>query len=182
MKVITSEEMARLEQKALRQGCSDEAFMAAAGLHVAETAQRLILEYGLSRRIVLLAGTGNNGGDGYAAALHLMKAGCEVGAYVLDPHAPCSALNQLYARRFREQGGMVLSAAECSFARDQLVLDGLLGSGCHKDVQGSLAEWIAEANRSGARILAIDLPSGINGTTGAGELYGSALCRPVWTA
>jgi len=165
VKVVTAEEMARLEQKA---SGHEEAFMDEAGRRVAETARRLVLEYGLSQKMILLAGTGNNGGDGFAAALHLMDAGFVVSAYMLDTQAPCSKLNQLYAHRFRDRGGVIHPAVDCPFARDRLVLDGLLGSGCRKEVHGPLAGWIAEVNRSGSRVLAIDLPSGINGTTGEG--------------
>ena len=165
MKVVTAEEMVRLEQK---MPGHEEAFMDEAGRRVAETARRLVLEHGLSQKVILLAGVGNNGGDGFAAALHLMDAGFVVSAYMLDTQASCSRLNQLYAHRFRERGGVIHPAAECPYARDRLILDGVLGSGCRKELHGPLADWIGEVNRSGSRVLAIDLPSGINGTTGEG--------------
>lgn len=168
MKVVTAEEMKRLEKKAVAQGASEEQFMLQAGRQVAMHAKRFIHERGLSKKILLLVGRGNNGGDAYAAGSFLLDEGFEVVAYRLDGKEEVSPLNQLFAKRFQDKKGKIHEAEKGCFEKDVLVIDGLLGTGCKEAVSGKLAQWIDAVNKSKAPILAIDLPSGLNGTTGEG--------------
>ncbi len=167
MKVVTCAEVRRLEERAMREGQSGESLMDLAGRAVAEAAQRCIAARQLSRKASLLVGCGNNGGDAYAAGIHLLRAGWEVTAYRLDP-SRSSALNALYAKRFQECGGLMRTRAEGCFGPHDLLIDGLLGTGFHGGLEASLANWIEQINRMRAVILSIDIPSGISGTSGEG--------------
>lgn len=164
--VVTSAEMVRVEKLAIAKGASEEKFMAEAGRKVALAAMEWIEREHLSKRVVLLVGKGNNGGDAFAAGLCLLEAGIQVRAIACYPAGQCSPLNQKFRESFR---GKVTT--EVSFQEEELILDGLLGTGFRGGLEPKLADVIKQANRSGNPILAIDLPSGLDGTSGeVGEI------------
>lgn len=162
LKVVTAQEMARIEKKAIERGGKPERWMAAAGRQVADAAISYIQKHRLPKKITLLVGPGNNGGDAYAAGLYLLEEGYHVHAWTVGGRT--SPLNKKFGERFRKKGGR--------FARklDGLIVDGLLGTGFKGKVEKEMAALIQEANGSGLPILAIDIPSGLNGTTGEGEI------------
>ncbi len=170
MKVIPSKEMARIEQLAYQKGFSEEDFMNRAGELVAEHALQLVARYHLNPTILLLCGSGNNGGDAFAAGVVLRERGVfNVHAYAISPLEKCSPLCKKQARRFEEMGGVITILQEASqirFTEHELIIDGLLGTGFHGSVEGLLKEVIERANEALLPILSIDIPSGINGTSG----------------
>ena len=114
-------------------------------------------------RTAVLCGTGNNGGDGLAAARHLHRWGrlhsvaCIDRGRLAGPAArEAEALDKL--------GVEIATAPRLTGA--QLVLDALLGTGLSRAPEGRYAEWIELANRSRTRILAADLPSGLQADSG----------------
>jgi len=130
-----------------------------------------------ARRVVVATGSGNNGGDGWLVAGLARAAG-------LDVSVLCTALPaQLRgdARRAAEEyvagGGTVLAYPAVSathvLAGADVVVDALLGTGLHEAVRSPYVEIIAALNASGRAILALDLPSGLNGDTG--EVMGAAV-------
>lgn len=133
----------------------------------------------LSRRIVALAGRGSNGGDALGAARHLLNWGALVTCVVagspseLRP-APRRQFDILAAMTARPAGTSLAGAetlaeaasVEDELARAELVLDGLLGYSASGPPRGEVAGLIRLANRSRVRILAIDLPSGLDPDTG----------------
>ncbi len=170
MKVVKAKEMVRVEQLAYQQGASEEAFMNRAGEGVAECAQRVIAQQHLKPCIALLCGRGNNAGDAYVAGRLLREIGeFEVTAFAIAPLETSSPLCQLQAKRFLQDGGAIHFWDE-SYPFDTekfgLLIDGLLGTGFHGHVEGVLKEIIEAANLSNVPILSIDIPSGIDGTTG----------------
>lgn len=158
-KVVSADEMARVEKWAVSKGASAEAFMRKAGEQVALRAARLA-----KNSVVILVGKGNKGGDGYVAAATLISMGFRATAVPLFPVSECSPLNQKMAGEFRKVGGIVSDRVD--FAEFDLIIDALLGTGFSGEINGVLAEAIRAANRSGKKILSIDLPSGLNGNTG----------------
>lgn len=172
MKILTAQEMARIEKIAYAQGAKEEAFMEQAGKGVAELAQHCIAKYRLSPSIIALCGHGNNGGDAYVACRVLKRGGFTTQAYALRPLEESSPLCRLQAERFLAMGGTIHfleSLDNVTFEKDVLLLDGLLGTGFHGSVSGLMKQLIDCANHSGAPILAIDIPSGIDGTKGTYE-------------
>lgn len=170
MKVVKAKEMDRIEKLAYDRGASEESFMNRAGAGVAEFAQNFIARHHLKPIITLLCGGGNNAGDAYAAGLLLHQGGFYVRALALSPFDKSSALCQLQSQRFVDGGGSIAyitDPSEISFGASELLIDGILGTGFHGEVTGLYRAVIEEANASGIRILSIDIPSGIDGTTGA---------------
>lgn len=169
LKIVTAHEMARIEGMAYAQGASELTFMENAGEAVAKATENFIQTHDLEKIVTLLVGKGNNGGDAYAAGAKLIDRGFKVTAlhiYSLDRSGPlCKTMNE----KFRSRGGTVHHAHdERSFHFDPkgVILDGLTGTGFHGKAEEILALAIESANRSGLPILAIDIPSGLDGNTG----------------
>lgn len=176
MKAVKAKEMARIEQLAYAHGASEEIFMESAGKGVATLAQQCIASYHCKPNIILLCGSGNNGGDAFVAGRLLKEGGFNVRAFAITPLQKCSPLCKKMAEAFLEIGGTITflnMAHEVSFQGAGLLIDGLLGTGFHGEITGIVQEIIEAANASHIPILAIDIPSGVNGTTG--EVNGSAI-------
>jgi ADP-dependent NAD(P)H-hydrate dehydratase / NAD(P)H-hydrate epimerase len=169
MKVVKAKEMARIERLAYAEGASEEGFMNQAGEGVAEWTQRILTRHHLKPKIILLCGSGNNAGDAYVAGRILRERGVQVQALALAPFEKSSPLCQLQSKRFAEGGGRIeyINAPEAiSFGDSELLIDGILGTGFHGEVGGLFREAIEKANASQLPIVAVDIPSGIDGTTG----------------
>lgn len=160
------------------------ALMQRAGRAVARLAMALAPH---ARRIHVLAGHGNNGGDGFEAALQLHRAGREVRLHVIgrdsaDACAPAWPPDAAASRRQAELGGVPIIAGLAPQALDgaELVIDALLGRGLTRPASGLVADAIRLCNGSGAPVLAVDLPSGLPGDTGALEID-AACVQARWT-
>lgn len=153
--------MARLPEGALMQ-------RAAAGL-AAACADLLGRVYG--SRIVLLVGSGDNGGDALYAGARLARRGAGVTAVLLTPErAHAGGLAAL-----KRAGGAAVGAdtAEELIERADLVVDGIVGIGGKGGLRPQAAPLAAAAQRSGAAVVAVDLPSGVDVDTG--EVRGTAM-------
>jgi len=165
--IVTAQEMARVEGLAYKGGASEQTFMERAGIGVAEKAIAFLTRHHLPKLVTLLVGKGNNGGDAYAAGFHLLEKGIKTTAWHLYGVEQCSPLCQIMHERFRLKGGIVHHGHSKPFLEQEgILLDGLVGTGFQGKAEGELAFAIELANSSGLPILAIDIPSGLNGTTG----------------
>jgi hydroxyethylthiazole kinase-like uncharacterized protein yjeF len=162
--VLSAQEMARVEQLAIADGLSQEAFMQEAGVKVARIVKRWATK---GERILLLVGKGNKGGDALAAGWHLLQEGFVVDALMVYRAEESGELNRLMRERFEKRGGKGVSF-ETEFSLYGVIVDGLLGTGFRGVVEPRLVKVIERANGSHAPLIAIDLPSGLNGTTGEG--------------
>lgn len=128
--------------------------MEAAGWQVA----RLV-----DRPAVVVCGVGNNAGDGLAAARHLHRWGLLVAVCCVDS----SRLRGAAARELEalERGGVETSAS-LSFDGAEVVVDAIFGTGLSRPPEGRFAEWIEGINASGRRVLAVDVPSGLDAESG----------------
>ncbi|NUO40468.1 MAG: NAD(P)H-hydrate dehydratase [Streptomyces sp.] len=153
--------MARLPEGTLMQ-------RAAAGL-AAACADLLGRVYG--RRVVLLVGSGDNGGDALYAGARLARRGAGVAAVLLAPERAHAA--GLAALR-RAGGGVVApGSAEEALLRADLVLDGIVGIGGKGGLRSDAVALTAVLERSRAAVVAVDLPSGVDADTG--EVHGGAV-------
>lgn len=123
-------------------------------------------------RVVVLAGAGGNGGGGICAARHLANRDVEVRLVLAEPDRLGDAAG-FQRKVFSSTPGHQDAAAVAAREPADLVLDALLGYGLRGAPRGRTAELIAWANGSGAPILALDVPSGLDATTG--ELPGAAI-------
>ncbi len=170
MRLVGAAEMREIDRAAIVElGIPSLTLMERAGHAVADAAAELAGERG---RVVVVCGAGNNGGDGYVAARLLREAGrtvrvvALVGAERLGPDARA-------VREHAERAGVPVDGgglrAPLPAGPGDVVVDAIFGTGLGRPPEGSFAEAIAaiEAARlAGARILAVDVPSGLSADTG----------------
>ena len=144
--------------------------MQLAGLAAAEYARELLGEYG--RKVLVLAGPGNNGGDAFEAATHLKRWFYRVELVFAGDEHRLSEDALAALGKWRDCGGSSYAAAPAAL-RPDLVVDGLFGIGLTRALEGRYADLIAGINRLPCPKLALDIASGINADTGA--VMGTAL-------
>ncbi len=152
--LLTPAEMGRADALAIAGGIPGIALMQRAGWAVARAARR----FGPGH-VLVLCGPGNNGGDGYVAARLLADWGWPVRLAALAPPRPGSDAALAAAQWHGPAADFTPQAA----ARADLVIDAVFGAGLSRDVDGVVADTLAAARR----ILAVDVPSGVDGATGA---------------
>ncbi|MCA3435389.1 MAG: NAD(P)H-hydrate epimerase, partial [Roseomonas sp.] len=153
--LLTPAEMARADAAALAAGIPIETLMEAAGRAVA----RAIRARFRPCRTLVLAGPGNNGGDGYVAARYLEQAGWPVSVAALAPPNPGTAAATAAARWHGPR--VAFSAAEA--ARAGLVVDALFGAGLTRPLVSEVTQVLRAIQ---APLVAVDVPSGLDGSTG----------------
>jgi hydroxyethylthiazole kinase-like uncharacterized protein yjeF len=156
--VLTTAELREVEERA-----KDQHLMERAGRAVADAARHLATDTGSP--ILVVAGPGNNGGDAWVAAALLAESFHRVIVFDVLGTAPKAAEARAARDRFATRGGSVVREWPSSM-KPALVVDGLLGIGLTRDVDAALASAIERMNASGAPILAIDVPSGLDSQTG----------------
>jgi len=175
LKLVTAAQMRELEAAAVAAGSSEARLMEEAGLAVAQEAWMLLgsLE---GRRIVVLAGPGNNGGDGLVAARHLFDWGAELLVYLPRWHRVEERLEELRQREIplldgREDPG--LGQLEAVLGAADLVIDALLGIGQQRPLDDAEPIAVALEKLGAARqgfqppkLVAVDLPTGMDADSG----------------
>ena len=167
--IVTVEENNRLEDLADGTGVNEWRFMTNSGLAVALEAEKL-LDFDKSKSITILVGKGYKGGNALWGGYLLLQRGYSVKAYLLVPVTEewpsiCGEIISM----FKDSGGDVDLFDATSDASTDLIIDGLVGTGFKGGAKGRLAEMIMWANNSRHPILAVDIPSGLNGNTGKVE-------------
>ena len=160
MEVLTTAEMERADRLTIAAGTPGFALMLSAGQAVAQAAMDLVEE----GPIVVVAGRGNNGGDGFVAAAELAARGREVSLILLCERDSLQGDAASAARGWKYP---VLPFNPQAIGKPALIIDALFGAGLNRPVKGDPYEMIEAINANGAPVLAVDLPSGINGDTGA---------------
>jgi hydroxyethylthiazole kinase-like uncharacterized protein yjeF len=160
MEVLTTAEMEHADRLAIAGGTPGFALMLRAGQAVAEAAMDLA-EQG---PILVVAGRGNNGGDGFVAATELVARGRQVSIILLCDRDTLQGDAALAARGWK---GPMLPCDPKAVGAPALIVDALFGAGLNRPVKGDPHDIIEAINASGAPVLSVDLPSGVNGTTGA---------------
>ena len=191
MEIVTGEQMRRIDARTIEgRGVPGAVLMENAGRGVAEAMAREIP--GLARRpVVVLCGKGNNGGDGLVAARHLLRLGVPSRVVLLASGGTLSGDPAANLERARAAGVSVEEApdektwrAATPLPGRAVVVDAILGTGVRGATRGLAACVIEDVNSSGATVVAIDVPSGIDADDGA--VPGPAilahrtltLCRP----
>ena len=115
-------------------------------------------------RVTVLCGTGGNGGDGFVAARHLVEAGWAVRVAMHGRVDELSGATRHYAQQWK---GKVEPLSPVALDGAELVVDALFGAGLNRALAGPSATVLAAAERRGLPVVAIDVPSGLMGDTGA---------------
>ena len=167
LELLTAEEMGRADRLTIQEGIKGAVLMENAGRAVADEVSRRFPD---AETVMVLCGPGNNGGDGFVAARHLRERGYKVRlGFNGDPTrlpTDAAAMAKLWS-----EGRVKLSAD--LLAGSDVVVDALFGAGLARPIEGAFAELIDDVNASGLPVVAIDVPSGIDGTTG--EVRGTAI-------
>jgi len=166
---LTSDHVARLDAAAVECGVATMQLMEIAGWQVARCAWRRL---GQPAGVRVVAGHGNNGGDGLVAARHLSTWGCAVRVLVLGDEAHITGVVRDHVTSARRCGvdvtvdGDPEAVRRLVDAEAELVVDAILGTGLRSAPREPQAGAIRALNESRVPILAVDVPSGLDATTG----------------
>jgi len=166
---VTAEEMRRMDDVTIKEFHVDVlTLMENAGRATATLARQMLRETTFAKHVACLVGGGNNGGDGMVAARHLANWGADVNVIVgtTKDRIKDVPLAQLHVL---EKMGIPILSGDYNLRDYDLLIDGLIGYGLEGNPRDKVAMIIKDANASGRPILALDLPSGMNATTG--EVY-----------
>jgi ADP-dependent NAD(P)H-hydrate dehydratase / NAD(P)H-hydrate epimerase len=160
--VYLSAQIRAIEQAALG-GPSPAPLMERAGLAAAEFARDLL--GGTGKSVLLFAGPGNNGGDAFVVARHLKSWQFEVSVIfaATEEKLPRDAAAAL--RAWKTAGGTMTDTLPATRDWD-LIIDGLFGIGLERPIAGRNLEWVNWINACHARVLSLDIPSGLHADTG----------------
>ncbi len=161
IEILSTAEMAEADRLTIAGGTAGPTLMENAGKAVA---QAVAGRQSAGGRVVVLAGPGNNGGDGFVAARLLVERGYAV--TVLLAGAP-DKLKGDAAAAAKAWDRSVTAAKPDELAGADIIVDALFGAGLNRPVSGLAQAMIEAVNAQAAPVVAVDLPSGINGTTGA---------------
>jgi hydroxyethylthiazole kinase-like uncharacterized protein yjeF len=165
LELLSPRQMAAADRAAIAGGVKGIDLMERAGLAVAEEATARFPE----GPVLVLAGPGNNGGDGFVAARHLAAAGREVTVMLAGAR---DALRGDAAEAAARWTGPTHPAA-LPLPEAGLVIDALLGAGLDRPLAGEMAALVAAMNAHPAPVLAVDVPTGLDGATG--QVRGAAV-------
>jgi len=173
MKVLSSAAMREADRKTIEEiGLPGAVLMETAAMRVVELIRHKLP---CAKRFAVLAGPGNNGGDGLAIARLLENAGLsgaiwstvKPGGYRGDAGINEQYLERASYRINRFGGGESLDQFREELKAVDFVVDALLGIGVDREVEGLFAELIESVNDSGPPVVAVDIPSGVNADSGA---------------
>jgi ADP-dependent NAD(P)H-hydrate dehydratase / NAD(P)H-hydrate epimerase len=158
--LLTTREMGRADRLAMDAGTPGLALMEAAGRAVAAAAAEL---GGAGASVAVACGPGNNGGDGFVAARALGEQGHRVRVGLLGSREALRGDAAVMAGRW-EGGIEALSPA--TLAGADVIIDAMFGAGLSRALDGTASDMVASINGAGKPVVAVDVPSGLDGTTG----------------
>lgn len=171
MKVVSPKQMSYFEAQAIQEGASASEYMEEAGSGVALFVQEYVEKFGLDHHVILLCGKGNNAGDALVAGIQLLHLDYDVVAFMHESLDLCSDLCRQNYERFIKEGGRVGKdlEEELSDHLNSIAIDGLFGTGFKGKVVEPYDTTIELVNFSQITVIAVDIPSGLDGETGKTE-------------
>lgn len=167
IELLTTAQMARADRLAIEGGVPSMALMEKAAAAIAKVASTILAKTS-GRRVLVLCGPGNNGGDGYVAARLLRQQRFKVRVAALIPPEQLRGDAREAAGRW---SGCVERASDCDLRAVDLVIDALFGSGLARDLDAPTIALVERLNKwrrdTGQQVVSVDIPSGVDGTTGA---------------
>jgi hydroxyethylthiazole kinase-like uncharacterized protein yjeF len=174
MKAVTPRQMSEIDRISINDfGIPGIVLMENAALKVVEEAEGVLGAFP-GKRICVIAGKGNNGGDAFAAARHFFNKGAVVRVYTLAARASITGDPAVNLHILESSGAEVteLTGSEEydrfveEVSRADLIIDGIFGTGLKGAVEGFPGKVINTVNKAGKMVISIDIPSGIDGETG----------------
>ncbi|UOO37383.1 NAD(P)H-hydrate dehydratase [Oscillospiraceae bacterium CM] len=169
MKLCTAAQMREMDHIAIdRLGVPSTLLMTNASRAVAEAAMALLGEAGTA---AVFCGSGNNGGDGVAAAVALIKHGCTVRVFLTGNRSKMTPDTVEMVRRLEEAGGVLEDFDDAPdvgvyVARCGVIIDAMFGIGLNTPLRGASLDAVRLINSAAARVVSADIPSGVEADTG----------------
>ena len=166
--LVTVSEMKEAEQKAIESGTSAKQLMEAAGVAVADVIKENFSEV---EGIIVLAGLGANGGDGYVVARELLQHGMgvtvySVGDYVTMRGEAKEACDEWLALENSTGIKPVEELTDSLLESTDLIVDAIFGTGLSRELSKDVQELVGRVNTVSSIVVSVDVPSGVNATTG----------------
>ncbi|HEX7027170.1 MAG TPA: NAD(P)H-hydrate epimerase, partial [Gammaproteobacteria bacterium] len=170
-KLYTAAQVREMDRHAIMDhGISGYELMERAGRAAFVHLQRMLTDTGSTdtagHKILVVCGGGNNGGDGYVIASLAKTKGYPVDIVALVPPEKLQGDALRAATVWRGLGGSTRTAGQIEFAGYHVVVDAILGTGLQRPVEGEFRSLIERINAAPCRVLAVDIPSGLNADTG----------------
>jgi NAD(P)H-hydrate epimerase len=174
MYLVTANEMQKMDRSTIESfGLPGRILMENAG----RGATQFFLEQfkdAKNKKVGVIAGRGNNGGDGFVIARYLAQKGIRVTVYLLSEHQKVSGdaaanlqlLSPLKVPVIEMPDATSFSAHETAMRHEEIWIDAILGTGLRSDVKGFFKDVINFINHSNKPVFAVDIPSGLNSDTG----------------
>ena len=159
---LSSQGSREADKNTVKFDVSEEILMKRAGLAIADEVQAVAAQKGISD-VLIVCGTGNNGGDGFVAACELLKRGLGVSVYLLQ-----GTLSAACKREMRKYNGKYSKTVS-----GKIILDCIFGTGLNRNLEGEYLSVVKKINASKAFVISADLPSGLNGDDG--KVMGAAI-------
>ncbi|MBZ0215065.1 MAG: NAD(P)H-hydrate epimerase, partial [Fimbriimonadaceae bacterium] len=167
IELLTLEEMYEADRLTIVGGTPGLVLMEHAGERISH---EIIARWPKAERVVVLCGPGNNGGDGFVMARLLVGHGYHV---TLALAGSVDRLGGDAAHMAQLWNGPILAFEQCELEAADLLVDAIFGAGLTRLIEGRIAETVEKINASAAPVIAVDLPTGINGDTG--QILGAAV-------
>jgi ADP-dependent NAD(P)H-hydrate dehydratase / NAD(P)H-hydrate epimerase len=167
--LLSVAQMAEADRAAIAAGTAGALLMQNAGNAVV----REVTRRWSPRPVTILCGPGNNGGDGFAVAAALAQNGWPVRVALLGRKQDLGGDAKLFAARWN---GAVVPVAPSAIEGAALVIDALFGSGLNRRLDGPVTDTLIAVTKAGLPLVAIDVPSGVMGDTGASVGAAQAAC------
>ncbi len=181
MKLLNSREMREIDYQAINEyGIPSIVLMENAGIRTVEVVEDLLEGRG-GKNVIVLAGKGNNGGDGLVIARHLLNSGINVETFLLafpgeitaDSYTNYKVLSKLSPNIYQLLGEEDLDRLMLSLLSADLVVDAIYGNGFTGQLSEFEARIVKMVNWSNLPVVAVDVPSGVEADTG--KVYGEAI-------
>ncbi|MCG2711217.1 MAG: NAD(P)H-hydrate epimerase [Candidatus Omnitrophica bacterium] len=177
-----------LDQRAQNEyGIPGLILMENAGLRAFEIAYK-ILKRRKSKSVLIFCGPGNNGGDGFVAARHLLNHNVKVRVFLLSGRDNIKGDALLNYRILQNLGARIIALPSVPYLRNDrvalnkagLIIDAIFGIGLNKVIGGGIKDVIAEINRADVPVLSLDVPSGLCASTG--KVFGCCIAAHTTVA
>ncbi len=166
LELLTNDEMTRAEKLAIDGGTSSLVMMENAGNGVAED---VVKRFARGSKVVVLCGPGRNGGDGFVAARRLRERGYHIRLALMGEQGQLPSECQEMARRWDET--IETMTPQCVDGA-QVIVDAIFGAGLRDEVRDLPAQMISEVSKRNLPVVAVDMPTGIDSTSG--QILGTA--------
>ncbi len=176
MKAVTVKEIQKLDKNAIQKvGISSLVLMENAGRSIAQEILKRLK--GQQKKVVcVVCGLGNNAGDGFVAARHLLSAGIKTKIFLIGRESDLKNDAAVNCQILKKAGVPIFSVMQWdgilkrNLSQADVVVDAIFGVGLNRDIEEPFKSIIVKINQAAKNIVSADVPSGLDGTTG--EIYG----------